>query len=187
MPLSLEQNKSMASTVVLFNKPFGVLCQFSGEGKTLSDYINIKDIYPAGRLDKDSEGLVILTDDGKLQHKISHPKFDKEKTYIVQVEGDITDDAITQLCSGVQLKDGLTKSAKAKIISEPDWLWERNPPIRVRQNIPTSWIELKITEGKNRQVRRMSAHVGFPTLRLIRTQVGSWQLNQIKLGHYERL
>ena len=102
MPLSLELNKSMVSIVVLFNKPFGVLCQFSGEGKNLSDYIDIKGIYPAGRLDKDSEGLVILTDDGKLQHKISHPKFDKEKTYIVQVEGDITDDAITQLCSGVR-------------------------------------------------------------------------------------
>ncbi|MBT7498088.1 MAG: pseudouridine synthase [Candidatus Thioglobus sp.] len=171
--------------IVLFNKPFGVLCQFSGEGKTLSDYIDIKNIYPAGRLDKDSEGLMVLTDDGKLQHQISHPKFDKEKTYVVQVEGSITDNAITQLCRGVALKDGMTKPAKAKIITKPSWVWDRIPPIRKRQNIPTSWIELSITEGKNRQVRRMSAHVGFPTLRLIRTEIGSWSLKRLPLGKYE--
>ncbi len=187
MLLLQEQNTFMASSMVLFNKPFGVLCQFSGENKNLSNYIDIKDIYPAGRLDKDSEGLVILTSDGKLQHQISHPKFDKEKTYVVQVEGNVTDKAITQLCQGVELKDGLTKPAKAKIIEEPCWLWERNPPIRVRKNIPTSWIELKITEGRNRQIRRMSAHIGFPTLRLIRTQVGLWKLNKIQLGKYEHL
>ena len=170
-----------------FNKPFGVLCQFSGEGKTLSDYINVKNIYPAGRLDKDSEGLLLLTDDGKLQHQISHPKFDKEKTYIVQVDGEITTNAIQKLCGGVQLKDGLTKPAKALIIAEPDWLWDRVPPVRFRKNIPTSWIEIKITEGKNRQVRRMTAHVGFPTLRLIRTQIGDWSLNTISVGCHEPL
>ncbi|TEU22078.1 MAG: pseudouridine synthase [Gammaproteobacteria bacterium] len=170
-----------------FNKPFGVLCQFSGEGGTLANYIDIENIYPAGRLDKDSEGLLLLTDDGKLQHKISHPKFDKEKTYVVQVDGQITIEAITQLCNGVTLKDGLTKPAKAKIINNPSWVWDRNPPIRVRKNIPTSWIELKITEGKNRQVRRMTAQVGFPTLRLIRTQIGDWKLDDIKAGKYERL
>ncbi len=170
-----------------FNKPFGVLCQFSGEGKTLSDYINVKNIYPAGRLDKDSEGLLLLTDDGKLQHQISHPKFDKEKTYIVQVDGEITTNAIQKLCGGVQLKDGLTKPAKALIIAEPDWLWDRVPPVRFRKNIPTSWIEIKITEGKNRQVRRMTAHVGFPTLRLIRTQISDWSLNTISVGCYEPL
>ena len=177
----------MANNIVLFNKPFGVLCQFSGAVKNLSQYINIKNIYPAGRLDKDSEGLVILTDDGKLQHQISHPKFDKEKTYIVQVDGQITQEAIDQLCRGVALKDGLTRPAKATIINEPDWIFGRNPPIRVRKDIPTSWIELKITEGKNRQVRRMTAQVSFPTLRLIRTQVGDWKLNGIKVGKYEHL
>ncbi|SMN16175.1 Ribosomal large subunit pseudouridine synthase E [uncultured Candidatus Thioglobus sp.] len=183
MPLLSVLNAFM----VLFNKPFGVLCQFSGKGKNLSNYIDIKNIYPAGRLDKDSEGLVLLTDDGKLQHQISHPKFDKEKTYLLQVEGKITDKAITQLCQGITLKDGRTKPAKASVIQQPDWLWHRNPPIRIRQNIPTSWIELKITEGKNRQVRRMSAHVGFPTLRLIRIGIGKFQLKQLKLGDYERI
>ncbi|SMN16376.1 Ribosomal large subunit pseudouridine synthase E [uncultured Candidatus Thioglobus sp.] len=168
-----------------FNKPFGVLCQFSGEGDTLANYIKIKNIYPAGRLDKDSEGLLLLTDDGKLQHKISHPKFDKQKTYIVQVDGKITTDAITQLCRGVTLKDGLTKPAEAVIIDEPNWLWDRNPPVRFRKDIPTSWIKLVITEGKNRQVRRMTAQVGFPTLRLIRTQIGDWKLDNIDIGKYE--
>ena len=187
MLLSLEPSRFMANNIVLFNKPFGVLCQFSGEDKNLSQHIKIKNIYPAGRLDKDSEGLVVLTDDGKLQHKISHPKFDKEKTYVVQVDGQMTLEAVNQLCHGVMLKDGLTKPAKATIINEPDWIWGRNPPIRVRKDIPASWIELKITEGKNRQVRRMTAHVGFPTLRLIRTQVGDWKLGGINIGKYERL
>jgi 23S rRNA pseudouridine2457 synthase len=165
-----------------FNKPFGVLCQFSGEGATLSNYIKIKNIYPAGRLDKDSEGLLLLTDNGQLQHQISHPKFNKQKTYILQVDGQITTEAIQQLCVGVMLKDGLTKPAKAVIINKPNWLWDRNPPVRFRKNIPTSWIEIKITEGKNRQIRRMTAYVGFPTLRLIRTQIGDWSLNNIDVG-----
>ncbi len=185
--LLLKEQKIFMGSIVLFNKPFGVLCQFSGDSKNLSTYINEKGFYPAGRLDKDSEGLLLLTDDGKLQHQISHPKFDKEKTYLVQVDGKVTDDAIEQLCQGIILKDGLTKPAKAKIVKQPDWLWNRVPPIRMRKNIPTAWIELKITEGKNRQVRRMTAAVGFPTLRLIRTQIGDWQLGNIQLGKYERL
>lgn len=170
-----------------FNKPYGVLCQFSGEGDTLANYINTKNIYPAGRLDKDSEGLLLLTDDGQLQHKISHPKFDKEKTYVVQVDGEIDTRALEQLRTGVTLKDGPTKPAKARLVNEPDWLWDRVPPVRFRKNCPTSWIELIITEGRNRQVRRMTAQVGFPTLRLIRTQIGHWTLSDIKLGQYERL
>lgn len=172
--------------ILLFNKPFNVICQFSGNHKNLSAFIDINFFYPAGRLDKDSEGLLLLTSDGKLQHQISHPKFNKEKTYLVQVEGQITNQAIAKLQQGVNLKDGLTKPAKAKIIEKPSWLWHRNPPIRIRKNIATSWIELKITEGKNRQIRRMSASVGFPTLRLIRTQIGDWCLGEIKLGQYKR-
>ena len=144
MLLSLEQKIFMAK-IIAFNKPFGIICQFSGESKTLSDYINVPNIYPAGRLDKDSEGLVILTDDGKLQNKISHPKYNKTKTYLVQVEGLITNTAISSLKNGIQLKDGPTKPAIIKLIDNPDWLWRRSSPIRVRKNIPTSWI-VKMTK-----------------------------------------
>lgn len=172
--------------IVLLNKPFDVLCQFTDEKgrRTLSDYVKQKNIYAAGRLDRDSEGLVILTDDGKLQHKITDPKNKMTKTYWVQVEGEINDDAIKQLKKGVTLKDGLTKPAKAKIINEPEKLWPRQPPIRERKNIPTSWLELGISEGKNRQVRRMTAAVGFPTLRLIRYSVGNWTIDDINNGEY---
>ena len=176
----------MAKLIAL-NKPFGVICQFSGDSNTLSDYIDIPNIYPAGRLDKDSEGLVILTDDGKLQNLISHPKYNKMKTYIVQVEGEINKNAITCLQKGVNLKDGNTKPAIVKIILKPNWLWERHPPIRMRKNIPTSWIEISISEGKNRQIRRMTANVGFPTLRLIRTKIDQWDLKAIKTGSYVML
>ena len=173
--------------IIAFNKPFGTLCQFSGEGDTLAKYIDIPNIYPAGRLDKDSEGLVILTDNGQLQNQISSPKFNKFKTYVVQVDGEITQDAIIQLAKGIILKDGPTKPAKAEAIDEPKWLWQRTPSIRVRKEIPTSWLQLTISEGRNRQVRRMTAHVGFPTLRLIRTQIGDWKLNNLALGSYETL
>ena len=186
MHLWRGQNKFMAK-VVAFNKPFGVICQFSGEGDTLANYINIPNIYPVGRLDKDSEGLVILTDDGKLQNKISNPKNNKTKTYLVQLDGDITKEAINDLKAGVVLKDGLTKPAFVKKIYQPEWLWDRTPPVRKRLLIPTSWIEISITEGRNRQVRRMTANVGFPTLRLIRIQIDQWKLASIKVGSYVSL
>ena len=172
--------------IVLLNKPFDVLCQFTDEDgrRTLADYVEIKNIYAAGRLDRDSEGLVVLTNDGRLQHKITDPKNKMVKTYWVQVEGVITDKAIRQLSKGVTLKDGLTKPAAARKIKEPKKLWQRNPPIRERKNIPTSWVELSISEGKNRQVRRMTAAVGFPTLRLIRYSVGNWTIDNIDSGGY---
>jgi 23S rRNA pseudouridine2457 synthase len=171
--------------IILLNKPFDVLCQFTDEqGRiTLADFIKQKNVYAAGRLDRDSEGLVVLTDDGKLQNKITDPKNKMAKTYWAQVEGEITNDAVSQLKKGVKLKDGVTQSAKAKIIIEPEKLWPRNPPIRERKNIPTSWIELTITEGKNRQVRRMTAATGFPTLRLIRYSIGNWTLDGIDSGN----
>ena len=173
--------------VIAFNKPFGVICQFSGEGDTLANYINIQSIYPVGRLDKDSEGLVILTDDGNLQNKISNPKNNKSKIYIVQMEGEITEEAINNLKAGVNLKDGLTKPAFIKKIKEPEWLWNRTPSVRKRKLIPTSWAEISITEGRNRQIRRMTANVGFPTLRLIRIQIDKWKLGNIKVGSYVSL
>jgi 23S rRNA pseudouridine2457 synthase len=171
--------------ILLFNKPFNVLCQFTDKlgRKTLADYINIKNVYPAGRLDYDSEGLVILTDDGKEQNKISNPKFKLPKTYWVQVEGEISNEAITKLRKGVELKDGITKPAKVRIIEQPN-LWQRNPPIRERINIPTSWIEITLTEGRNRQVRRMTAAVGYPTLRLIRYSIGNWSIDNLQPGEF---
>ena len=175
------------SKLVLFNKPYGVICQFSPDEKhpSLAEFITIKDIYPAGRLDRDSEGLLLLTDDGKLQNKISHPKNKMTKTYWAQVDGEITEDAIQKLCTGVELKDGQTRPAQAKKIAEPENLWPRNPPIRYRKDIPTSWLELSIQEGKNRQVRRMTAAVGFPTLRLIRYSIGEWNLDTLAPGDYK--
>lgn len=172
--------------IILFNKPFDVLCQFTDEQgrKTLADFITQKNIYAAGRLDRDSEGLLLLTDDGQLQHEITDPKNKMQKTYWVQVEGKITDDAISKLTQGVKLKDGLTKPAKAKKIASPIKLWPRVPPIRERKHIPTSWIELSITEGRNRQVRRMTAATGFPTLRLIRYSIGEWTIENINNGDY---
>ncbi len=170
--------------IILFNKPFDVLCQFTDEQgrRTLADFIKQKNVYAAGRLDRDSEGLLLLTDDGKLQNKITEPKNKMPKTYWVQVEGEITNEAIKQLKTGVKLKDGLTRPAEAKIISEPENLWPRNPPIRERKNIPTSWIKLTIKEGRNRQVRRMTAATGFATLRLIRYSIGEWTIDNIRNG-----
>jgi 23S rRNA pseudouridine2457 synthase len=163
--------------LILLNKPYGVISQFSEHEKhtALSEIITEKNFYPAGRLDHDSEGLLILTDEGKIQHCLSHPAHKQPKTYWVQVEGEITQSALSELENGVLLKDGLTLPAKAKKIDEPE-LWPRDPPVRYRAEIPTSWCELTISEGKNRQVRRMTAAVGFPTLRLIRISIGDFTL-----------
>ncbi|MCA0921716.1 pseudouridine synthase [Pseudooceanicola nanhaiensis] len=179
----------MARTI-LFNKPFDVLSQFTDRGTegttraTLSDYIDLPGVYPAGRLDRDSEGLMVLTDDGRLQARISNPKHKQPKTYWAQVEGVPDEAALDALRRGVTLKDGPTRPAKARLLGEPPNLWDRVPPIRVRQSIPDTWIELVITEGRNRQVRRMTAHVGHPTLRLIRAGIGPWHLDGLKPGEW---
>jgi len=172
------------SHILLFNKPYGVICQFSCDGMhpTLSDYIALPDFYPAGRLDTDSEGLLLLTDDGKLQNRITDPKHKLPKIYWVQVEGIPDESALFRLRYGVQLKDGMTLPADVRNMDEPEGLWRRNPPIRFRKSIPTSWLELSIREGKNRQVRRMTAAVGFPTLRLIRYRIGDWSLDGLPQG-----
>lgn len=172
--------------IILFNKPFQVLSQFrqSGDRLTLSDYFNDPLLRVAGRLDYDSEGLLLLSDDGQLVQEISNPRFKWEKTYWAQVEGVPSLHALAQLRDGVVLKDGKTRPARAKMIDEPDGLWPRQPPIRYRAKIPTSWLELTITEGRNRQVRRMTAAVNFPTLRLIRVSVGNWSLGKLKPGEW---
>ncbi|MBO1256239.1 pseudouridine synthase [Alteromonas sp. 5E99-2] len=173
---------------ILFNKPFNVLSQFTdADGReTLKDYVSIPDVYAAGRLDRDSEGLLVLTSDGKLQHKLAHPKNKVSKTYWAQVEKIPDMSAITALQKGVELKDGLTKPAKVALIDEPD-IWPRTPPVRFRQHIPTQWLSITISEGKNRQVRRMTAHIGHPTLRLVRYRVGNWTIDGINSGEHRML
>ncbi|MCL4135557.1 UNVERIFIED_CONTAM: hypothetical protein GTU68_004432 [Idotea baltica] len=173
--------------VILFNKPFGVLSQFTDSGttgttrKTLSEFIDVPNVYAAGRLDKDSEGLLILTDNGKLQNRIANPKNKMPKTYWVQVEGTPTDTDLQSLRDGVMLKDGITQPAKVKPMAPPD-VWQRDPPVRFRKTVPDCWLEITIQEGRNRQVRRMTAAVGLPTLRLIRYQIGNWTIDGINNG-----
>ena len=179
-------------TLILFNKPFDVLSQFTDKGTegteraTLSNYIPVPNVYPAGRLDRDSEGLMLLTDDGRLQSRITEPRYKTKKTYLAQVEGIATEEQLDSLRRGVMLKDGMTKPAQVEMIDDP-MLWERVPPIRVRKTVPDCWIKLTISEGRNRQVRRMTAAVGLPTLRLIRWQVGSWSLEGLAPGEWKEV
>ena len=173
--------------LIRFNKPYGVLSQFTPEGKWrgLKDFIALPGVYVAGRLDADSEGLLLLTDDGQLQARIADPRFKMEKTYLAQVEGIADEAALQALANGVMLNDGMTLPARARAVKAPAYLWDRDPPIRVRQPKPTSWIELTIREGRNRQVRRMTAAVGLPTLRLIRTHIGPYSVMDLPLGTWQ--
>lgn len=175
-------------TLILFNKPYGVLCQFTDESTgpprpTLAAYVDRPGVYPAGRLDLDSEGLLLLTDDGRLQARIANPKFKTPKTYLVQVEGDPDDAALEPLRRGIRLKDGVTLPAEAERIDTPD-LWPRDPPVRFRKSVPDCWLRLTISEGRNRQVRRMTAAVGLPTLRLVRWRIGAWTLDGLAPGEW---
>ena len=179
------------SRLILFNKPYGVLSQFTDRGSegaraTLSDYIKLPGVYPAGRLDRDSEGLLLLTDDGRLQASIADPKFKLPKTYLVQVEGDVAEASLEALRRGVRLKDGLTRPAEAELIADPA-LWPRDPPIRVRQSVPDCWLRLTLREGRNRQVRRMTAAVGHPTLRLVRWGIGEWTVEGLRPGEWREV
>ena len=178
-------------TLILFNKPYGVLCQFTDAGTdgtrpTLSSFVDVPAVYPAGRLDLDSEGLLLLTDDGRLQARIAEPRHKMAKTYLVQVEGEVTDAALASLRQGVRLKDGMTRPAAAERIAPPE-LWPRDPPVRFRKTVADGWISLTIHEGRNRQVRRMTAAVGHPTLRLVRWSVGDWMLEGLAPGAYRRV
>lgn len=175
-----------ATRLILFNKPHGVLCQFTdGAGRaTLSDFIDVPGVYAAGRLDRDSEGLLLLTDDGGLQHRMSHPKHKAIKRYLVQLDGEPDDAAIARLSQGVMLKDGPARAVRTRRAVQPGWLWPRDPPVRYRASIPTSWLELELGEGRNRQVRRMTAAIGHPTLRLVRLAIGKWTLAGLAPGEW---
>jgi len=175
-----------ATRLILFNKPHGVLCQFTdGAGRaTLSDFIDVPGVYAAGRLDRDSEGLLLLTDDGGLQHRLSHPKHKAIKRYLVQLDGEPDDAAIARLSQGVMLKDGPARVVRTRRAVQPGWLWPRDPPVRYRASIPTSWLELELGEGRNRQVRRMTAAIGHPTLRLVRLAIGEWSLRGLAPGEW---
>lgn len=176
-----------ARMLIAFNKPYGVLCQFSGEGPTLANYIEVPGVYPAGRLDKDSEGLLLLTDDGALQARISSPKFKLPKTYWVLVERVPDENALDRLRRGVALDNRVTRPATVHRIREPENLWPRDPPVRYRKNVSDVWLELTIVEGRNRQVRRMTAAIGHPTLRLVRAAIGDWSLEGLAPGQWWRI
>jgi 23S rRNA pseudouridine2457 synthase len=175
--------------LIALNKPYGVLCQFTDENgrRTLADFVRQKDVYAAGRLDQDSEGLLLLTDDGALAHRLTDPRHKQPKTYVAQVDGEINETALSALRNGVLLNDGPSLPATAERIDEPGWLWPRDPPVRFRKHLPTSWLSLSIREGRNRQVRRMTAAVGFPTLRLIRVRVGDYALDGLASGETRML
>ena len=177
----------MPNRYILFFKPFDVLCQFSGEGETLKRYVPISDIYPAGRLDRDSEGLILLTDDGALQHRLTDPKLAHTRTYWVQVEGIPTEAALRRLAAGVNIQGYRTRTAKVRLLDAEPPLPPRDPPIRFRKTVPTSWIEITLTEGRNRQVRRMTAAVGYPTLRLVRVAIAELRLAGLEPGRWREL
>jgi 23S rRNA pseudouridine2457 synthase len=172
--------------LIAFNKPFGVLCQFTDQTgrRTLADFVPVKNVYAAGRLDYDSEGLLLLTDDGALTQRLADPRHRTQKTYLAQVERVPAAEALARLRRGVELRDGMTAPAGARLVPQPQWLWPREPPIRYRRNVPTAWLELTLTEGRNRQVRRMTAAVGHPTLRLIRIAIGKWGLAGLQPGEW---
>lgn len=174
---------------LLFNKPYGVLCQFTRDGDRpcLADHVPVPEVYPAGRLDRDSEGLLVLASDGRLQHRLSDPRHAVAKTYLAQVEGDPDAAALAALRAGPVLGDGPTRPCEVRRIEPPAWLWPRDPPIRYRRHIPTTWLELVLREGRNRQVRRMTAAVGFPTLRLVRIRIGDWTLDGLAPGQWRRV
>lgn len=175
--------------LLLLNKPYGVLCQFSDEAgrPTLKDHVPVPGVYAAGRLDTDSEGLLLLTDDGALQHRIADPRHKLPKTYLVQVEGEPDEAALERLRAGLDLGDFHTRPCEARVVAEPDWLWPRDPPVRFRKTVPTAWLEIVLREGKNRQVRRMTAKVGLPTLRLIRVAIGPWRLGGLAPGQWREV
>ena len=177
------------SRLILLNKPYGVLCQFTDEAgrATLKDCVAVPGVYAAGRLDTDSEGALLLTDDGPLQHRIADPRHKQPKTYLVQVEGEPDEAALARLRAGLDLGDFRTRPCRARAVAEPDWLWPRDPPVRFRNSVPTSWLEIVLREGKNRQVRRMTAKVGFPTLRLIRIAIGPWRLDGLLPGQWREI
>lgn len=186
--LPVRRRPAGSGELLLFNKPYLTLCQFSRDGDRpcLADFIDVPGVYPAGRLDADSEGLLVLTDDGRLQHRIAHPRHGLSKTYWAQVEGTPDEAQLAQLRAGVDLGEYITRPAQVRQIAEPAGLWPRQPPIRERKAIPTAWLELRLKEGRNRQVRRMTARVGLPTLRLIRAAVGPWSIDGLAPGTWRR-
>ena len=178
---------SLANRYILFNKPYGVLCQFSGGDRTLRDYVSVPDVYAAGRLDRDSEGLLLLTNDGELQHRLTEPRFRHQRTYCLQVERVPDEAALQKLASGLQIQNYRTRPARVTLLDKEPLFPARDPPIRSRKNVPTAWIEVILTEGRNRQVRHMTAAVGHPTLRLVRTAIGNLRLDELKQGEWREL